>query len=295
MDKDKLREYVLNNPQLVSMKPSKTYQGLSVVKYKNKCFYDNIWNKYLEACRGLVVDEDFNIVINPFKKIYNYGIESRAPRIAGDTEVLAVRKINGFMAAVSIYKGELIVSTTGSLDSDYAKLARKWIETIDSRFFDDKSTILFEIVDKSDPHIIPETEGIYVLGYRNNILNSPISHLSWFVDESERSLYGAHYPEQFVTILNDLREKVKTVKHEGYVGYTKNGDSFKIKSPYYLVSKLFARKKNLEVFFKKNVKEIIAEEYYLLADHIKSNMDYFSSLDEQARLNYIRDYLENYL
>jgi hypothetical protein len=45
-------------------------------------FYDNLWNDYLEECRGTIVDENFNVVSRPFTKIYNYGVEDRSPKLA---------------------------------------------------------------------------------------------------------------------------------------------------------------------------------------------------------------------
>ena len=97
MNKDELRKFVLDNPKLVTMRPAG--DGIYVLKYKRTVFYDNLWNEYLEECRGTIVDADFNVVSRPFTKIYNYGIEAKAPVLADDTPVTAYRKVNGFMAA----------------------------------------------------------------------------------------------------------------------------------------------------------------------------------------------------
>lgn len=49
-------------------------------------------------------------------------------KVERDKEVVAVRKMNGFLAVVSLYKDEMLVSTTGTLDSDFAVLARQFIK-----------------------------------------------------------------------------------------------------------------------------------------------------------------------
>ena len=71
MTKEQMKNFVTNNPKLVTMKESKTYPGLYVLKYKRCVFYDALWTPELELCRGTVVDKDFNIIISPFVKIYN--------------------------------------------------------------------------------------------------------------------------------------------------------------------------------------------------------------------------------
>ena len=60
MFKDELKQYVLDNPRLVSMKPAG--DGIFVLKYKKRVFYDDLWNEFLEHCRGSIVDADFNLV-----------------------------------------------------------------------------------------------------------------------------------------------------------------------------------------------------------------------------------------
>jgi hypothetical protein len=309
MDKISLKTYVEKHPELITCKQSKEYPDLYVLKYKNKCFYKNIWNRYIEVCRGLVIDKDYNIIVNPFDKIYNFGIESNAPKVDDSEVILAVRKINGFMSAVSKYNGELIVSTTGSLDSDFANLAKSWINK--STFFNDileGQTYLFEVVDPSDPHIIQETSGLYFIGQRSNEFNSKINYVTALnlylsSDPNYRSSFnqdeytnkGIVILPQIITTLGELKQHVKTVKHEGYVFYTKDGRASKIKSPFYLVSKFFARKKDIHDLFSKNVKNRIDEEFYPLVDYIKKNKDEFSLLSEQDRLVYIRTFLETYL
>lgn len=134
------------------------YAGLSVLKYSNSVFWDNRWGEdsRLLDCRGMVVDQDDNVIIWPFKKIFNrFENETDLPL---DQKIICVRKVNGFMAAATIYKGELLVSTTGTLDSEFANLARKYIhagpiEKIDTV---QNYTFIFEICDSSDPHIVAE-------------------------------------------------------------------------------------------------------------------------------------------
>jgi hypothetical protein len=57
--KQELQKFVKENPKLVTMR--ETSPGLFVLKYKRNVFYDNLWNDYLEECRGTIVDENFSL------------------------------------------------------------------------------------------------------------------------------------------------------------------------------------------------------------------------------------------
>lgn len=290
MDKDSLKTFVEGNTSLVSKKS--VGDGLYVVKYKKKVFYDNLWNDYLEECRGLVVDEDFNIVSYPFTKIYNYGIEAKALVIDDSEMVWAYRKVNGFMVAVTWYKDDILVSTTGSIDSDYVKMARELIDPNIKMYRETcrenrDYTFMFECVHKNDPHIIPEKEGMYLLGARRKKLGSPIDVGLFYAQE-----FNAFKVESMVAPMEYIKILAKNVKHEGFVIYNAHGLATKIKSPYYLVKKFVARNPRTDKLMRPDIKNNMDEEYYPLIDAIQSNIEAYTSLDEQARLQWVREFLE---
>lgn len=282
-----LKAFVDNNPNLVSKKA--LGNGLFLLKYKKSVFFKNLWNQYLEECRGTIVDEDFNLVVYPFTKIYNYGIEDGAPEFESGTLVKVHRKVNGFMVAVTKYKGELLVSTTGSIDSifvDYAKDVMTRHNTISDweKSIDEGYTYLFECVHEKDPHIIPEVVGMYYLGRRKLCLGSPID-----VTFTKGLLLDISIPYSFESTIDEAMEYVRTANHEGYVIYA-NGLATKIKSPYYLVQKWLARNPDISKILdlKNDIKMRIDEEYYLLVDKIRQYKDIYSIMDEQERLEWIR-------
>ena len=75
------------------------YKGLSVLKYHRKVFFNNLWHldERLLECRGTVVDEDWNVIVLPFKKVFNLG--ENGTQVDPDRGVIIPEKINGFMAA----------------------------------------------------------------------------------------------------------------------------------------------------------------------------------------------------
>ena len=298
MFKEELKKYV-ETSGLVNMKEAGP--GLYVLKYKKKVFYDNLWNEYIAECRGSIVDRDFNLVTYPFTKIYNYGIEEAAPVLAPDTRVTAFRKVNGFMVACTWYNGDVLVSTTGSTDSDYVAMAKEMMLTHMSwtdwqlgftRTDMDGMTVMFECVHPADPHIIPEKPGMYVLGYRENTWGSKIGHdrdTLWLLGK----VFKCRVPESTETTVGNLVEQTKNIRHEGFVFYTADGVSAKIKSPYYLTSKWVARNPRTDklVDLNRDIKHSIDEEYYPLVDAIRANIVEYTAMDEQARLAWVRTQL----
>lgn len=293
MDQLKLKEFVLNNPTLVKMRESNTFPGLYVLKYSKKVFFDDLWNEFLEECRGTIVDEDFNVVSRPFTKIYNYGIEKNAPVLSESDVVLAFEKINGFMVAVTEYNGELLVSTTGSTENDYVTMAKSFI--VEEKFKAvlkecPNYTFMFECVHKDDPHIIPEKQGLYLLGYRKNEWDSGIET----ADLTELAIkFGVFRPFSFLTTVDGLLTEVKKIRNEGFVFYTQSGKSSKIKTPYYLTLKWIARNPRTDKLLTEAFMRQIDEEYYPLLHYIRENIETFTSLDEQQRLAFIRDFFDN--
>ena len=299
MFKEDLKKFVEENPKLVKMRPAG--DGIYVLKYSKSVFYDNLWNEYLEECRGTIVDNEFNVVSYPFTKVYNYGVESKAPVLSDNTLVTAFRKVNGFMVAMTWYNNDVLVSTTGSTDSDYVGYAKemmlKHMPWTDWQMALCNSelrgmTFMFECVHPSDPHIIPETSGMYILGYRENELGSKVGHDPFMLMELSE-MFKCFKPESFTTNMARLKEMAKECKHEGFVFYTEDGLSAKIKSPFYLTSKWVARNPRTDklVDLNKDIKHNLDEEYYPLVDAIRANIDEYTLMDEQARLAWVRNFV----
>jgi hypothetical protein len=264
-----------------------------VVKYARKCFYDGIWNEYLEKCRGLVVDKEFNIVVHPFDKIYNYRIEQQCPKFSLDETVTAFRKINGFMVSMTWYNDRLLISTTGSLDSTYVKMVEDMIKDNRKNFENhcrlyQDYTFLFECCHLDDPHIIPEELGLYLLGWREKNLDSKLEYDVYLLN-SYRFYLNTNLVEYYSKTLSELVWMSKNVKNEGFVFYTEDGRAAKIKSPYYLVKKFLARCKNTNKILAKDAKQRYPEEFYGIIDAVRADIDNFTLLSEQERLCYIRN------
>lgn len=299
---ESLKKFIEENPKLVKRRESKRWPGMYVLKYSANVFYDALWGEHdmIKYARGLVVDADYNIIVKPFTKVFNYG--ENGTTIDRDEICEVVRKVNGFMG-VATYRPELsekiIYSTTGSLDSEYVDLIEKHVSQYEDyiRKFPDTSFI-FEICDETDPHIIQEQLGAWLIGACSY-------HSDGFIAEAHESLLDLMAwtmeclrPERYPGVrFSDVVQMSKECKHEGFMVYG-GGVSLKIKSPYYLTTKFLARasdKKLMEGILsgdRSQVRQRIDEEYYPLIDYLIRNRELFCSLEEQERIVAIRKYLE---
>ena len=285
-----LKEYSELHPELVSIRTSLRHPNLRVVKYKPKVFYKNLWTPELMRMRGLVVDEDWNPIVRPFDKLFNHG-ELGAPRFDHGELVHAVRKINGFMGCLTRdHDHGLIISTTGSLDSPFVKLAEKHLLPVAERGLITGVSYLFEIVDPSDPHIIEEEAGPYLIGCRT--VCSMINLRECDLDVISRGL-GVKRPEWQTLYFGELLDQVRSVQHEGFMVHNFAYEcSVKLKSPHYLTKKLFMRIKGEKLtaeWFKQN-RNNFDEEYYPLIGAIQEDLS-FPHLDQTGRREWIERFL----
>lgn len=278
--------------ELVMLKESKRYPGLFTRKYRNLVFFKNLWNEELLECRGHVQLADGTLVVNPFTKIFNKG--ENGTDINPLEICLYVEKVNGFMAAATYVKqvDKVVVSTTGSLDSEYVDMAEEYItndikHVIKTQFR--SRTFLFEICHPNDPHIIYEKPGAYLIGSRKV---SDTNHY-FATYSSERTLdfiannmFLVKRPRYGLLAFREILERANIARHEGFIVYGQTSNTvLKLKTPYYLSCKAIARIKDLAKLDKRR----IPEEFYPLVDYIRELPGHVI-YNEQERLGIIRRY-----
>jgi hypothetical protein len=298
LNNNTVKEYV-ENSNLVQKKEWEKYEGLYLLKYKRKVFYDALWDSFLEEMRGTVVAEDYTPIVMPFKKIYNYN--ENGTTIDDSEEVTAVRKVNGFMLALTYVPevDRVLPSTTGSLDSEFISKGLEYVSedlamNLRNFFFNSGvlMTWLFEVVHPDDPHIIPEEQGLYLLEGREVLWDGEETKDQKFLDEMAEGL-GVKRPEWFTGKFGDIVKSLPEQKHEGFVIHGED-TTLKLKTPYYLAAKFLGRMKDekFETWLDQDVlKEKMDEEFYPLLDKLKEDKEKFLTLDEQGRISYVREFL----
>lgn len=268
-------------------------QELCVIKYQGKVFYDNLWgqDKLLNEARGIVFDTTTGeVVIWPFTKVFNH--HENGTTLDPETMVIAPRKVNGFMASLGFHNGKTLVATTGTLDSEYVQMAEEYLldRSITSLMphIGGINTLLFEICHPSDPHIVDEKFGAYLIGGRNHETGMMFSEQDLDSLAKDTTMLR---PEWNRMKFGDLVKLSRTVEHEGFMVRLLDGTTvMKIKSPHYLTKKFLMRMgaKKVELMYNDpQFKTTIDEEYYDLVDAIISRIpkdDFLAMTDKQRRL-----------
>ena len=281
-----------------------TVGELTIYKYARKVFYDNLWDtdKRLLDARGMVLDQDGNKVIWPFTKVFNYGENNTT--FDQCRKVQVIRKVNGFMASARWYKGEVIVSTTGSLNSDFVTMAKETLnETLPLSCVLWTSlkdyTLLFEICHENDPHIVDEIPGAYLIGMREMSSGRMMSEsfCDWVAVKG-----GFHRPQHYIGEFGNVVAVSKFEQHEGFmIRDVDTGEHLmKIKTVHYLTKKFLMRAacQKLKQLWedKESFIKNIDEEFYSICDRILETFDSvekWSSLTQQEKKNFIGKFYES--
>lgn len=274
----------------------------TIYKYARKVFYKNLWTPELELFRGTVFRGE-QLVVEPMVKVYNFGERNTGVDLPVDTEVILDYKVNGFMLNATVVKelGEhrLLFSTTGSLDSDFVALGiSRFFNTVPLRKvqelleFPEFTTFTFEVVDRSDPHIVSETFGLHLLRVK-----TPEKVFSFEERNALARDMGLLHHKVVETTLGWALDAAKTAEHEGWMVYSTNGELlFKLKTNHYLTKKFLMRSsKASDQMFGNNPKEHFDEEFYGVVEVIRDNYSKkeWDSLDDQGRRAVIEDFFVN--
>ena len=147
-----------------------------------------------------------------------------------------------------------------------------------------------EITDPGDVHIIRETFGETLIGIRNVATGEQFteSRLDQIAQE-----HGIARPQTLTDItFGELKALLKTVEHEGFMVFDADTGEmlFKLKSPYYLISKFLGRS-NEGNLGRKLDKRHVDEEYYPLIDHSREHQATFNAMSEHEKIAFIQAFL----
>ena len=137
--------------------------GLRLYCYSNATVYERSWDAVTLLARGLVLDVDERrVVATPFTKFFNIG--ERADPIP-DLPFEAFEKLDGSLVIVFHHRGRWRCATKGSLASDQAKWAERWLACRDLSALKPGTTYLAEAVYPANRVVVRyDEEGLFLLG-----------------------------------------------------------------------------------------------------------------------------------
>lgn len=118
---------------------------LKILNYTPKTQYERLWNEKTLICRGLIIDNEGNIVARPFKKFFNLD-EPQEESIPNESfEVYD--KLDGSLGILYFLDEKPFIATRGSFNSTQSIKANQLLQSKYSHIkFDPNLTYLFEII-----------------------------------------------------------------------------------------------------------------------------------------------------
>lgn len=192
---------------------------LTIYKYTNKCVYDGAWNDVTIMCKGLVLDNEYNIISRSFDKFFEYDLEEMK-KLDYSKGVRFYEKIDGCQVKLSCYNNEPLITSTGSFDSDVVE----WAKEIIPPWKDNNITFIFELCHPKKRIVLNYGEKpiLYYIGYVHNDTGEFYYEKSWWADTCESIINLtptiARSYEDFLSIYNIPNVESK----EGFVFYYNN-------------------------------------------------------------------------
>jgi len=225
---------------------------LRIINYTPQVQYERLWNPLLKKCRGLIIDEDWNIVARSMEKFFN--IEEHRefdslPDIPTFERFVVYDKLDGSLGIIFWYEGEWRVATRGSFISDQADKARELLKNYETEKMDKEYTYLVEI-------IYPENRIVVNYGDKEELIMVAKIHTETGMEPMELS--SSHESNVFPIVKKEIFTVNTLEKHrdklnfsgedkEGYVIHFESGLRIKVKLEDYvrlhrLMTGLTARK-----------------------------------------------------
>jgi RNA ligase len=199
---------------------------LTIWNYTPKTQYSENWTDITLQCRGLVTDNNGNVVARPLKKFFNIEEGKHTPT----SEFEIYEKMDGSLGIMFEYNGQMVCATRGSFTSDQSKWMTNFaIKNNYQNLIVSGSTYLFEII-YPENRIVVDYQGqerLVLLG----IINAETGEEVPYEDIFEKFDIVKRYDGiKDYTKLKSLIDN----NAEGFVIRFSNGDRMKIKGEEYL-------------------------------------------------------------
>jgi RNA ligase len=213
---------------------------LAIYNYSRNCQYEGKWDEITMHCRGLILDNEGNVVAKTFPKFFN--MEEHKPEEIPNEPFEVFEKLDGSLGILFNYNGEWILATKGSFVSDQAVRGMELLKKYNYDRLLKGFTYLFEII-YSENRIVCQYdyEDLVLLavidnkdGYELRIHDNDI-HLEGIRFRNLYSNLGFKIVKKYdgVRDYSELKSKISQ-NQEGFVVKFGNGMRMKIKGEEYV-------------------------------------------------------------
>lgn len=219
MDLSKLQDYIDKDLVVYQTHPT---LPLRIFNYSRTCQYEGAWDNVTLQCRGLILDDQNQVVARPFRKFFN--IEERKHTPTEDFEVF--EKLDGSLIILYFYQGWRVASK-GSFSSDQAIAAEKILRALNLNSLSVSSTYLFEYLSDWNRIVVDYKgeEKVVLIGAIDDVGNECPYHLL----EYSAKLLGCEVVQKYDFKEYQNLKELNWTNKEGFVVRFSNGGRCKIK------------------------------------------------------------------
>jgi len=208
---------------------------LTIYDYTFKTTIEKFWNPITRMARGLILDNNGDIIARPFPKFYNLGEmpETQIQALPAEIPELS-NKYDGSMMIIfwNPYASKWQSTTRGCWDNPQIQYVNKWLE-VNTRGFDKENTYLAELIGPWNRIVVfyPDTE-VIMLGVVNNKTGEDWSYAR---TKEWANLNGYNSIEFEIKSPSSIDLATKVDNVEGFVGRYSNGLRVKLKYEQYMI------------------------------------------------------------
>ena len=278
---------------------------LYILNYTKKCQINWFWNEATMTCRGLIVDENWDVIARPFKKFFTMeqwrDLRSGFKHLTGlkyktafDGPFTVTEKMDGSLGVLfwNPFLSKWELSSRGSFESDQAIRANKILKKYNTTLLDPSFTYMTEIVYPTNRIVVDYGEREMLCMLTSFHLKDGVEDMSVAVEDAV--LANMPIAKKYSFSSFDEILQIQEDEGEGFVVRFDNGLRVKVKFEEYkrlhriMTGITTPRKvwwmlleemdldevlKDVPVEFADSIMEIangLKEEYWTIYDHVKS-------------------------
>jgi RNA ligase len=100
--------------------------SLSIYNYTRKTQYEKLWDNITKSCRGLILDNQGNVIAKSFDKFFN--LEEHSPTEIPNEDFEVYEKLDGSLGILFWYQGKWIIASKGSFTSEQSIKAKQILD-----------------------------------------------------------------------------------------------------------------------------------------------------------------------
>ncbi len=119
---------------------------LKIYNYSRECTFERKWDEITLKCRGLILDNNGNLVAKSFDKFFNFEEINPSDYPFSDKSAWLGTKEDGSLGILFNYNNQWVLSSKGSFTSDQAIKGQEILQKYNTQFLNKEYTYIFEIV-----------------------------------------------------------------------------------------------------------------------------------------------------